>query len=333
MGKRTTHVVVLPLTCLHQLLKLGHDPIPTAVARIVYAETVVDLLAPIEAQHHVAALAVGKIDHIVVDLQAVGGEGKAEILMFLLLNGAGIGHQVLHHLEVHQRLTAEEVHLQVAAAAGVLHKEIQRTLTHLKAHDGTLTVILALTCKAVGAVEVAGMGHMEAQGLHHTRRLFLQLTCHRLKGVGGKELSRLLQGNHLSIALGKVSLRNVLTAAVFLLHGGEDLFLRMRFKQTDDVVGHLVHHMDSPRTHIQHHIVTAQFILMNHSIVSPLRSYQKKCRLNGGISLCAITCSECSRTADWRYRSWSCKRTGRKSGTRRSRRSSRSRTDCGSQWS
>ena len=42
-----------------------------------------------------------------------------------------------------------------------------------------------------------------------------------------------------------------------------------------------------------------------------------------------LTCCFRSRTSGWPRRSWSCRRTGRKSGTRRSRRSWRSRTDRG----
>ena len=64
----------------------------------------------------------------------------------------------------------------------------------------------------------------------------------------------------------------------------------------------------------------------------------KKCRHQAAFLLWErITCSPCSpwcsRTAGSRCRSWSCKQTGRKSGTRRSHPSLRSRTGCGSQWS
>ena len=68
------------------------------------------------------------------------------------------------------------------------------------------------------------------------------------------------------------------------------------------------------------------------------RASHKKCRQQAAFLFREqITCSPCSpwcsRTAGSRYRSWSCKRTGRKSGTRRSHPSLRSRTGCGSQWS
>ena len=59
----------------------------------------------------------------------------------------------------------------------------------------------------------------------------------------------------------------------------------------------------------------------------------KKCRLKGGNVDSGIITSRfpafCSRTADWRYRNWSCRRTGRRSGIRRSRPFWRFRKDYG----
>ena len=54
---------------------------------------------------------------------------------------------------------------------------------------------------------------------------------------------------------------------------------------------------------------------------------------NGAPAQEGFTPSECSRRAGSPRRSWSCRRSGRRSGTRRSRRSWRWRRDCGSQES
>ena len=202
VGEGAAHVVVLAAAGRHQLLELGHDPLPAAVAGVVHPEAVVDLLAPVQAEHHVAHLPVAEVDHVVVDEHAVGGEGEAEVLAGLLFDGAGVGHQLLDHLEVHQRLAAEEVHLQVPARAGVLHQKVQRPLAHLKAHDGPLAVVLALAGKAVGAVEVAGVGHMQAQRLDDAGALFLELARHGGKGVRREELPLVLQGADLRVAGG-----------------------------------------------------------------------------------------------------------------------------------
>ena len=67
------------------------------------------------------------------------------------------------------------------------NQEIQRLLAHLKAHDGPLAVVFTLAGKAVLAVQVAGVGHMQAQRLDHRAALF-QVKC--LVGVYilGKQL-------------------------------------------------------------------------------------------------------------------------------------------------
>ena len=97
-------------------------------------------------------LLVAELRHLIVQQDAVGGQGEAEILVVDGLLGAGIGHQVFHHLPVHQRLTAEEVHLQIDAGAGLGDQKVQGLLAHLKGHEGSLTVVLALAGEAVLAV-------------------------------------------------------------------------------------------------------------------------------------------------------------------------------------
>ena len=165
VGKGSPHVIIFPATGRHQLLELGYNPVIAAVSRIIHPSPVVDLLPAIQGQHHIAHLPVGEVDDVVVDEHPIGGQSKAEVLAPLLLHAACIGHQPLHHVEIHQRLTAKEVHLQIVPGAGVIHEEIQRLLAHLIAHQRPVAVVLALTGEAVGAVEVAGVGHMEAQCL------------------------------------------------------------------------------------------------------------------------------------------------------------------------
>ena len=67
-------------------------------------------------------------------------------------------------------------------------EEVQSLLAHLKAHEGTLALVLALACKAVLAGEVAGVGHVEAQGLDDGVAL-LEVKGQVLVGVGGEELA------------------------------------------------------------------------------------------------------------------------------------------------
>ena len=265
VGEGAAHVVVLAAAGLHQLLELGHDPLPAAVAGIVHPEAVVNLLAPVQREHHVAHLPVAEVDHLIVDEHAVGGEGEAEVLARLLFPPTGIGHQVLDHLEVHQRLAAEEVHLQVPALAGVLDQKVQGALAHLKAHNGPLAVVLALTCKAIGAVQVAGVRHVQAQGLDDPGALFLEFARHGRKGVRCEELPLVLEGGDLVIAA--LDLRGGELRVLFT-HGGEDGLPALALVQGDAVVGQLVYRVDGTGADVQHDVVAAQLILMDHRCFS-----------------------------------------------------------------
>ena len=96
--------------------------------------------------------------------------------MVLRLLGTAVFHQALHHVPVHQRLTTEEVHLQIGAAAGVIHQKVQRLLANLKAHQRAVSMVFSLAGEAVGAVQVAGVRHMQAQRLHHIAGTLLEWT-------------------------------------------------------------------------------------------------------------------------------------------------------------
>ena len=277
MGKGAAHIIVLVAPGLYQLLELRHNALIAAVACIVHPQPVMDLLTAIQRQHHIAHFPVGEVDHVIVDEHTVCGQRKAEIFAPLLFHTAGILHQLLHHVPVHQRLTAEEVHLQIGAAAGVIHQEVQRLLTNLKAHQRAVAVILALTGEAVGTVQVAGVRHMQAQRLHHIAGTLLERTGHVCEGVGGIELPGLLQRLHVINAVPQILLRHILACAVFSHHCRYDLIRRVIRVKRNDVIGYLIHYMNGAGAGVQHDVVAVQLILMYHSSVLLV---QKKCRLN-----------------------------------------------------
>ena len=211
-----------------------------------------DLLPAVQGQHHVAALTVGKVDHVLIDEHSVGGQGETEVLARLLLNGPGIGNQLLYHIKVHQGLAAEEVHLQVFPGAGMGNQEVKGLLAHLKGHQRPVSVVLALGGKAVGAVQVAGVGDVQAQGLHHSGGPGLQLSGHGRKGVRSKELPRVLQGGDVLVArlqFFPVKLR------VFPGHLVDGRFPGRVFVEANQVVSRLIHHMDGAGAHIQNDVV------------------------------------------------------------------------------
>ena len=128
---------------------------------------VVDFLSAVKAQHDVVHLLVGKLDHVVVNEHAVGGERKAEILAVLFLYGASVRHKILDHLPVHKRFAAEKVHFEIAACSAVFHKEIESAFAHFVGHKSAFAVILALGCKAIFAVEIAGVSNVQTHGFEH----------------------------------------------------------------------------------------------------------------------------------------------------------------------
>ena len=105
-------------------------------------------------------------------------------------------------------------------------------------------MIFALTGKAVGTVQVAGVGHMKAQCLDDAGGFLFQRSGHRLKGIRCKELAGILQILNLSVALGNIFFGNIAAAGIFIFHGRKDILTALFFKQGDDIIGDFVHRMD-----------------------------------------------------------------------------------------
>ena len=106
-------------------------------------------------------------------------------------------------------------------------------------------MVLPLAGEAVGAVQVAGMGHVEAEGLHHVAGAFFKRPRDVREGVGGVELPGLYQGLHVGQALPELRLRHAGAVPVFRQKGLDNLLRRVVRPEGDDVIGHLVHHVDA----------------------------------------------------------------------------------------
>ncbi len=165
VGESSAHVVFPVAPGLNQPPELGNDDVVCALAARSFPEPVVNRFASVQAQHHVVAFPVGKIDHFVVDVHAVGGQRKAEVLVMRLLKAPGIVRDLLDDRKVHQRLSAEKIHLKIPVAAGIGHKEVHCLPAGVEAHQRPVPVIFPLTGKAVFTAEIAGVGHVQAKGL------------------------------------------------------------------------------------------------------------------------------------------------------------------------
>ena len=179
------------------------------------------------------------------------------MLVFLFFDAAGIGDQLLDHVKVHQRLAAEKVHLQIMSGPGVFHQKVQRTLTHLKTHQRTITMVFSLTGKAVGAIEIAGVGNVQAKRLNHAGGPGFQFTRHGRKGILGKQLSRRFQLDNLVVTFADLIRRHAVCSLILFPQLFYDGVTGLCFKQSNHIVSQFVHGMYRTGANVQHNIITA----------------------------------------------------------------------------
>ena len=162
---RSAYVVVSLTAGLRELLELRNNSVIAALSGIVHAEAVMHFLASVDTHNDVVHLFIREFNDLIVYKNAVRSKRETEVLASFLLDAAGMGDRLLYHVPVHQGLTTEEVHFQVAALARMCHQEVQRLLADFEAHQRAVAVIFALAGEAVGTVQVAGMRHMKTECL------------------------------------------------------------------------------------------------------------------------------------------------------------------------
>ena len=287
MRKSAAHVVVFAASGLHEFLELRHDLLPAAVAREIDAETVVDFFSAVERKHDIAAFAVRKLDHIVIDEHAVRGQRETEGLALLLLDGSRIRDEVLNDLEIHERFAAEKVNFEVPSGARILDQKIEGAFADFEAHHRALAVVLTLRREAVGAVQVTGVRDVQAQCFYHAGSPGLQLARHRLVRILREKLTGVLQIHDLIIAGADLLRVAHFGARVLFLHlekhsfrecfdvdhaAGFPVVFRVEFllvrvdlfESRDNVVGKVIHDMEGAGANVQHDVIAAKFVLMNH---------------------------------------------------------------------
>ena len=280
VGEGAAHVVAFAAARIYKLLELRHNALPAPAAGVVNAEAVMHFLAPVETENDVVHLAVCKVDHVVVDEHSVRREREAEILPVLFLYASCVCDKLLDDFKVHQRLAAEEVDLKIVPCAGVGDEKVKRLLADLIAHDRALTMVLALACKAVGAVEIAGVRNMQAQRLDDALTALFQHVCLVGKGVFGKEPAFVAQSVDIVKTLADIRLGNVVPARVLFAHHTDDLFTGRGFVHIDNVEGDIVNNVYRAGKNVQHDVESAQFIAVNHSDILQIN---EKAACPGGI--------------------------------------------------
>ena len=106
----------------------------------------------VQTEHHVAHFLVAEFGYLIVQQHSVGSKSKTEVLACFLFATSGIGNKLFYHVPVHQRFAAEEIYFQIVTSTGMLYKKIKSLLAYFKSHKSLVTLILSLTCEAVGAV-------------------------------------------------------------------------------------------------------------------------------------------------------------------------------------
>ena len=269
MREGPAHVIIAVASLLYEFLELRHDGVIASPSELVHTETVIDLLASIQRQDDIVAFLIRPLDDLIVHIHAVCGQRKAEVLVLLLLDAAGIGNQLLADLKVHKWLPAEEVHLKIPAESGILNKEIQCTLSRLKAHQPLLPLEGSLRSKAVRAIQIAGVRHQKAKCLNHIRTVF-QIKGLVLKDILCEKLPVLNQ--LIDIRKGICHVLHCEAAVPVSLHqlSADGLPVLSCIKACNRIIGHLIRHMNRTGIGIQNNVVSVQFILMNHFV--PLTS-------------------------------------------------------------
>ena len=275
VGKCPSDEIPDSVTGPRHLLEPGHYGVVGALAARSGAHPVVDLLAPVYGEDYIAHLPVGEFKYLIGQERAVGGESEAELLIMLSLQASAVLHQRLDHGPVHQRL-AEEVHLEIAPVSRAPHQEVQRSLTHLEAHEASpVTVIGSLICEAVRAAQITVVGYIEAQRLDyglpasevvHGPRI-LVLRKKRSGGPKGEYLVQplcklLLRIPGIELCLPAEPVRDILSVngRGILTSPGRYDTLHLR----DQIIDHLVHHMYGAAVDIHDYAQSVTYILMDH---------------------------------------------------------------------
>ena len=161
MSISTTHVIILATTCLHQLLELRDYLLPASITSIILTSPVMHFLTSIQTKYHITHLFIAVLNYFIINQHAICSKRKSEVLIILILYRTRILNYLLTNIPVHQRLTTEEINLQIMTRTTISNQKIYRLLANLKGHKCPLSVVLTLRSKAVLTVQITSMRHMK----------------------------------------------------------------------------------------------------------------------------------------------------------------------------
>ena len=177
--KRTTDIIFLVPSLSDKLLIFRNDYVIAALFIDSRAQTVVYFFSAVERENDVRHLAVDKINTVIVEQNTVCGHCESEVLVVLFLDRSCILDNFFHNIEIHERLAAEEIKLEVVSVCRMLDKKIYRSLADLERHELSAVAEIALSGKAILTAEIAVVRYVEAH------RLYRRLSEHICKGSVG----------------------------------------------------------------------------------------------------------------------------------------------------
>ncbi len=167
LGVCTTDVPVLVLVTLcNKLLKVREYLIIAALSADKHSHAVIDLFPAVYRENDVVHLLVQELYLLIIEYQTVSCHSEAETLVSLLLTGAAVLYQLLYHIVVEHRLSAEEIDLKIIPVSRFLDKKIKCLLTCFKTHKPSALAVIALCRKAVLASHIAVLRNNQAHSLY-----------------------------------------------------------------------------------------------------------------------------------------------------------------------
>ena len=255
MGKCTSYIILLLVSAFCYFFEFIQDKIIASLSVFERAHMIVYFFSSVDTKNNVVHFFVGKFDDIVSQKYTVGSQGKTKMFVMGFLQFPSIGYQFFYYIEVHQWLAAKEIYFQVAAVSGIGYEKIQCFFADFQAHEGTVSLVLTLSGKAVTARQVAVVGNMQAQCLHY-RLAFLEVDNSFFVHIYGKQGAIFFQFiqilkyifhifccDILSV-FGKHLVCNLLPESFFL---ASVLCFIQKFQ---NIVNHIIHYMNGSAVYI-----------------------------------------------------------------------------------
>ena len=274
----------------------------------VRTHRIVDLLASVEGKDKGKVIVIQPLNVLIVEQHAICRQRQLKLLARVLFSLTDIGCDCLHCLYVHERLAAKEINLTVLAKARMLDEEIDCFTSCLCIHDRTPHAVVTAIAKAIFTPKIAVLCDHETEGLHKP----LLLEGRRYIDIRPKELAPLDEFMKLTESLLDICLR------VHIRKHFYRFSIVCAVKSMQNISNHFVDDMDSTAVDVEKKDFAALLKNMNLIFQSIIRSYKKGT---------ALSCSPFTRIhplsfshrPGFRPCSSSCKRSGRKPGTHRSR--------------